>query len=381
MEEDQLQELVRKCFTEGGPEEWKALRAELKKPENALLREELFRFRNPGMADVTIEVGKMWKQISTCRHQGKNRRVLFHRIGQYVALLAVAIGIGGISLWIRNTKPDPVAFTSNSPLLEPGHRQAILKLVNGERIELGAVTGDTLFIREEMTIQVDATKSVFYGGDPMQEAGYNTITVPRGGEYHLVLGDGSVVWLNSDSELKFPAVFSGAQRKVFLKGEAYFDVVKNPSHPFIVQVADMEVKVLGTQFNVNVHREDGVFQTTLVCGKVRVSRIGHDDEVVLAPDQQALLKDGHLAVRHVDASAYTAWRNGKFYFEAETLLEIVAQLERWYNVDFFFTREELKYYEFTGVIRRDYTANQILDIIAKTTNVGFEIKGHTILVR
>lgn len=381
MEADQLQELIRKCFTEGEPEEWKALRTELKKPENALLREELFRFRNPEMTDITMEVEKMWKQISICRHQGVNRRILFRRIRQYVALLAIVIGIGGISLWLRNSKPDSVAFTSDSPLLEPGQRQAILKLVNGERIELGAVTGDTLLIREGMTIQVDSSKSVFYGGDPMKGAGYNTITVPRGGEYRLVLADGSVVWLNSDSELKFPAVFSEAQRKVVLKGEAYFDVAKNPSHPFIVQVADMEVKVLGTQFNVNAYREDGVFQTTLVCGRVRVSHIGHDDEVVLAPDQQALLKDGHLAVRHVDASAYTAWRNGKFYFEAETLLEIAAQLERWYNVDFFFTREELKYYEFTGVIRRDYKAGQILDIIAKTTNVGFEIKGHTILVR
>lgn len=311
------------------------------------------------------------------------RRVLWIR--RVAAALVLGLGISGFFLFLKDNQPaqNTVVPLAAKMTLEPGHRQAVLKMADGERIELGSIGEDTLLTRPGFVARLDASRSVFYSekavaGTTMD---YHTIQVPRGGEYRLELADGSVVWLNSDSELKFPPAFNNKQRKVFLKGEAFFDVARNPSLPFVVEIGGMEVKVLGTRFNVNAYREDGVFQTTLVDGKVEVRDLQNNRRVVLVPDQQARLKDGQLFVHPVDASVYTAWIEGKFYFESESLLEIVAQLERWYDVEFFFTREELKYYEFTGVIRRDYAAERILDIIAKTTNVKFDIKGRTIMVR
>ena len=150
--------------------------------------------------------------------------------------------------------------------------------------------------------------------------------------------------------------------------------------PFVVEVAAMEVKVLGTCFNINAARSDGGVQTTLVSGKVEVADRENAGKVVLFPNQQAELKKGRLTVKNVDAGAVTAWRQGKFYFESESLEEIAAQLERWYDVHFFFSCENLKQEEFTGVIRRDYSADRILEIIAKTTDVEFDIQGRTVTV-
>lgn len=311
------------------------------------------------------------------------RRIL--RTGGVAATLILGLGISGLFLFQKDNKPkqDTVVSLAAKKTLEPGRPQAVLKMVDGERIELGSIGQDTLLTRPGFAVRLDASRSVFYSekAEVGATTDYNTLRVPRGGEYRLELADGSVVWLNSDSELKFPPAFNEKQRKVFLKGEAFFDVARNPSVPFVVEIGGMEVKVLGTRFNVNAYREDGVFQTTLVEGKVEVRDLQNDRQVVLLPDQQACLKDGQLFVHPVDASVYMAWIEGKFYFESESLLEIVAQLERWYDVEFFFTREELKHYEFTGVIRRDYAADRILDIIAKTTNVKFDIQGRMITVR
>ena len=137
---------------------------------------------------------------------------------------------------------------------------------------------------------------------------------------------------------------------------------------------------MGTCFNINASRSDERIQTTLVSGKVEVSDRENARKVVLLPNQRAELKKGCLTVENVDAEEIIAWMQGKFYFESESLEEIAAQLERWYDIHFFFSRESLKQEEFTGVIRRDYTANRILEIITKTTNVEFDIKGRTVTV-
>lgn len=382
MKADQLQELLRKCLSDGSVEEWKVLQAELEKTENHVLRDELFSLGKLTTTDVVADEQKMWGIIRECRDQKQKRLWSGRSWLRYAAIIFIPLLIGSLSFWMLHWEQVPETKASILGTLEPGYRQAILKLSNGEQIDLTIIRQDTVLTREGMTICLDSSRSIFYEDETVsnRDAEYNTIVVPRGGEYRLVLADGSMVWLNSDSELKFPVVFNGKQRKVFLKGEAYFDVVKNQALPFVVDVAGMEVKVLGTRFNINAYREDGVFQTTLVSGKVEVRNVNNAESIVLLPDQQAQLKDGRLSVSTVDASVYTAWINGKFYFESESLSEIAAQLERWYDVDFFFAREELKRYEFTGVIRRDYTANQILDIIAKTTNVRFEIKGRTVVV-
>lgn len=382
MEADQVQQLLQKCLSgAGSQEDWELLKKCLEEEKFSLLREEVRRLGKLSTKDLVADEQKMWEKISKCREAGQNRLKLSRRLLRYAAIIALPLLLGGIFLCIQQLKqgaPEVVVA-----VIKPGFPQAILKMNNGELIDLSAEVKDTVLIREGITIRLDSSRCLSYQGDAstLQTTIYNTLLVPQGGEYRLVLADGSVVWLNSASELRYPVAFSGNERKVFLKGEAYFEVAKNKQAPFLVNVADMEVEVLGTRFNINAYRYDGTFQTTLVSGKVKVSDLKTAESVILKPDQQALAKEGKLSVREVDAEVYTAWRDGKFYFESETLEEIAAQLERWYNIHFFFSREELKHYKFTGVIRKDFTANKMLDIISKTTNVQFEVKENTVNVR
>lgn len=380
METDHIHRLLQKCLSGGRPEDWQQLRKELTREGRKQMLEELFLLGRLKPEDLKADPEKLWRQIAVCRTEGENRKFRLPKRWRYIAAVCLLVITTGVGYLLRLQKQP--ASLPLSVLLEPGQRKAILKFENGEQIDLGAMTPDTLLSRQGVTICLDSLQSITYLPVSPGQAGlaYNTIEVPRGGEYRLVLPDGSVVWLNSDSELKFPMNFVGEQRKVFLKGEAYFEVVKNPAMPFIVEVAAMEVKVLGTRFNINASRSDAGVQTTLVSGKVEVADRENARKVVLLPNQQAELKKGCLTVRNVDAEAVTAWRQGKFYFESESLEEIAAQLERWYDIHFFFSRESLKQEEFTGVIRRDYTAGRILEIIAKTTNVGFDIQGRTVTV-
>ena len=167
---------------------------------------------------------------------------------------------------------------------------------------------------------------------------------------------------------------------MYLEGEGYFEVVKDSTKPFIVEAKEVDVRVLGTSFNVSAYVSEQAVRTTLVSGKVRVGdRLTGKGEVIL-PGQQAEWKDGIFTTKEVDTSIYTAWINGKFYFEGATLEEITAQLERWYDIDFFFTSEKVKRFAFAGVINKEYSANKIFSIIEKTTRVRFNVNGRVVTV-
>lgn len=383
MEADQFQKLLQKCLSGGDQENWQKLTEELEREENAVLRQEWKRFTLLTPEDMLVDEGKMWAKVSRCQSEGKNRIKWGRQLLRYAAIIAIPLltGVLGWALY-QAREWDSQEKTVVSAMITPGSPRAILKLEGGKQIDLSVLSQDTLLSHRGTSIQLNSDHSLLYPEQKnnRQEIIYNTIMVPRAGEYRLTLADGTRVWLNADSELKYPVDFPSGPRRVFLRGEAYFEVAKNEKQPFLVEVGNMEVEVLGTKFNINASRIDGSYQTTLVEGKVRVSNHRTTESLVLRPDQQAQSKDGHFCVKEVDARVYTAWREGKFYFESEPLEEIAAQLERWYDVQFFFTRESLRKDEFTGVIRKDYTADRILDIITKTTNVKFEIRGRTISV-
>lgn len=383
MEADQFQKLLQKCLSGGDQENWQKLTEELEREENAVLRQEWKRFTLLTPEDMLVDEGKMWAKVSRCQSEGKNRIKWGRQLLRYAAIIAIPLmtGVLGWALYQAREWDSPEK-TVVSAMITPGSPRAILKLEGGKQIDLSVLSRDTLLSHRGTSIQLNSDHSLLYPEQKnnRQEIIYNTIMVPRAGEYRLTLADGTRVWLNADSELKYPVDFPSGPRRVFLRGEAYFEVAKNEKQPFLVEVGNMEVEVLGTKFNINASRIDGSYQTTLVEGKVRVSNHRTTESLVLRPDQQAQSKDGHFCVKEVDARVYTAWREGKFYFESEPLEEIAAQLERWYDVQFFFTRESLRKDEFTGVIRKDYTADRILDIITKTTNVKFEIRGRTISV-
>ncbi|WP_337659521.1 FecR family protein, partial [Butyricimonas virosa] len=188
--------------------------------------------------------------------------------------------------------------------------------------------------------------------------------------------DGSQVWINSQSVLEFPSRFTGGERRVKLKGEAYFEVSRNESKPFVVEVEDKEVRVLGTQFNTSDYK--GSFVTTLVSGKVQV-RVG-DADYILHPSMQARVESGKVVVEKVDIKEFTAWKDGLFVFKKKRLQDVLDILSRWYDVDVFYQNLDLQDLHFTGTIQRHSNIADVLKFLEKTDMVKFTLKGRTLIV-
>ena len=329
--------------------------------------------------ELVADREKMWQVIEQYRGEGMNRRRI--PVWRWVAAVMLPLLLGG-TLWMNLREKREMLVAEVVPEIEAGTPRAVLLMEQGERIDLSLFAGDTILNKGDVRIRLDSSKSVTYErvtGTPAKIE-YNTIIVPRKGEYQLILADGSKVYLNSESKLRFPTRFEGKERRVYLEGEGYFEVVKDTAKPFIVEAKEVDVRVLGTSFNVSAYVSEQAVRTTLVDGKVRVGdRLTGKGEIIL-PGQQAEWEDGSFTTKEVDTSIYTAWINGKFYFEGATLEEIASQLERWYDIDFFFTSENVKRFAFAGVINKEYSANKIFSIIEKTTRVRFNVNGRVVTV-
>lgn len=333
-----------------------------------------------GREEVEFDKEKMWRVLESYRRKGGERR----RIAgawRWVAVFLLPLLLGG-TIWIvlGDKQERPVVAEA---VLEAGRSQAVLILAKGERIDLTSGRTDSLPGQVGVHVLRDSARSVVYERREEQAGNpeYNTLVVPRQGEFQVVLADGSKVYLNSESEIRYPTFFAGGERRVYLKGEAFFEVTSDTSRPFIVNVGEMDVRVLGTQFNVNAYVPERAIRTTLVSGKVRVSDREDKAAVVLEPGQQAVWKKNGLTMREVDALAVSAWVDGKFYFEeGMTLEEITEQLQRWYDIDFFFASERVKHFVFAGMIKKEYAANEIFSIIEKAARVKFTVNGRTVAV-
>ena len=268
-------------------------------------------------------------------------------------------------------------------VMQPGTSKAILMMADGKEVVLEQGQNLNILLNERVRVATSNRGIVYeeHGKGVVTEE-YNKLTTPVGGEYSLVLSDGTKVFLNADSELKYPVEFSDGKRIVDLKGEAYFEVHKDSLRPFIVRMNGAEVTVLGTSFNVNTYGDDGQIYTTLVNGSVRVSSVKNGQAEVLKPGMQSVMdvQSGQLTVREVDVEPYVAWREGRFVFRAMTLDLIMRQLQRWYDFEVFYQNPELKDYEFRGVIKRDMDLDKVLSVIKVTTNVDFEVKGKVITI-
>lgn len=263
--------------------------------------------------------------------------------------------------------------------VKPGSGRVVLELNDGRTYFL-----DTARVVEtgiEGSLAKAERKSLVYEKRETEELVYNKVTVPRAGEYALTLSDGTRVWLNSDTEIRYPVAFSGKQRVVFLTGEAYFEVAKDSARPFRVVVNDMEVKVYGTSFNVNTHYRGSV-QTALVEGKVGIRVKSTGEEFLLKPNQVAKfdVQGKNVEVSDVDMYYYTAWRVGEFVFQNETIEEIMDRLCLWYDTEVFYANDNVKGKRFTGVIARFTDVADVLHLIGETATVRFNLKGNTITV-
>ena len=321
---------------------------------------------------------RSWRQLQG-RLRGR-RRVLRWWTAVAASML-VAVGVGLWAWW--NQGEEEVKGRSFTRIV-PGEMRAVLELADGREVALE--DSARVFVEEGgMSVGRDTGRVVVYEeGEEMVEEKvvYHSLRVPRGGEYHLELADGTRVWVNSGSEVRFPNRFVGERREIFLSGEVYLEVVKDVARPFVVHAGEAKVTVLGTSFNVAAYPGENWMVTTLVEGKVEVGTPA--GEVVLVPGKQVVWdrEEGKMEVREVDTGVYTSWVEGQFEFENMALENIARQLERWYDVSFEFADEGSRERRFTGGVRRDMELMDFLRIIERTTNVKFvQVDDKRIIVR
>ena len=310
----------------------------------------------------------------------KSRRMTLRWSIAASIILLVGLFVGRTISGVRDIHEEQELAKS---VMQPGTSKAILMMADGKEVVLEQGQNLNILLNERVRVATSSQGIVYEEhGKGMVTEEYNKLTTPVGGEYSLVLSDGTKVFLNADSELKYPVEFSDGKRIVDLKGEAYFEVHKDSLRPFIVRMNGAEVTVLGTSFNVNTYGDDGQIYTTLVNGSVRVSSMKNKQEEILKPGMQSVMnvQSGLLTVRKVDVEPYVAWREGRFVFRAMTLDLIMRQLQRWYDFEVFYQNSELKDYEFWGVIKRDIDLDKVLSVIKATTNVDFEVKGKVITI-
>jgi transmembrane sensor len=288
-------------------------------------------------------------------------------------------------LWIKNNSKQPI--TQTQPAKEPykndvapGGDKAILILANGSTVVLNdaqngtiAQQGNTKVIKLNGKLSYNAAS-----GSGTNEILYNTVSTPRGGQYEVELPDGSMVWLNAASSLRFPTSFAGKERRVQITGEVYFEIAKDKAMPFIVSVNGAEVHVIGTHFNVMAYSEETSLETTLLEGAVNFVKEGNS--TILKPGQQSqLTKNGQLkTVNDVDLIKVMAWKNGYFNFGGSDFEMIARQLSRWYDVEVVYERkiDDLFYAE----IPRNTMLSDVLKALELTGKVHFKIEGRRIVV-
>ena len=309
----------------------------------------------------------------------RRRKRKFLRIAGVAAMLVMMLG--GIG-WGWKFLQSPVAEQELQSLMpRPGTSKALLVLSSGKQISLGNVRKPE--ISEEGVIIQNDSAMIVYSPGKEKLAGkekFNELIVPVGGEYKLCLNDGSIVYLNSLSRLRYPVCFKKDKREVILEGEAYFEVSPDEKRPFVVHTEKFGVSVLGTSFNIMSYPADSLSEITLVSGKVDV-RVGRRS-TVLKPSEQIVV--GHRSlettVRIVNTADYIGWKDGLLNFRTIPFGELAVKLERWFNVDFKFSDERLKQLKFSGAFRKYDDIGYILSLIEKTSDVSFKINRHVIMV-
>ena len=313
-----------------------------------------------------------------------------------VLLLCISAGVW----YFFFKKPAPAVVQTSAPAhfnndIPPGTNNAVLVLADGSRILLDSTANGALAQQGSTTIRKNNGQVTYDVADRKPETGnrqpatfYNTITTARGNQYQLILPDGSKVWLNAESSVRFPVAFTGKERRVEITGEVFLDVVHNAAMPFTVVANGVEVHDLGTQFNVNVY--DGSFQTTVVEGKVSVETAAsrklqaasENTSAILVPGQQAQVNEqGSIkVVKDADVEATIAWKNGQFMFAGNNIQSVMRQLERWYDIDVSFAPNVSKE-EFIGTITRFSNISAVLKMLERTGTVKFEIKGRKVIVK
>ena len=324
----------------------------------------------------TVDTARPMKDMQARLRLKLRRRLRLWKYGSIAATVALFLTVG--TMLLRDKQPEVPAMTEQEATayyasqIHPGKTEAVLTLEDGEKIALGADSAaNQTAIRETKAKQ------------PAAEPKMNRLTTERGGEFKVTLEDGTEVWLNAETQLVYPDSFATNERRVVLKGEAYFKVAKNEAKPFLVESNGQLVRVYGTEFNIRAYEEDADVYTTLVSGRISQQPLeGTDAELVLTPGRQAVF-DKQLratAVRPVDTESVTAWRKGRFVFEEQNLEQIMQDLGRWYDFAYRFEDDALRKTVFMGTVPRYGDFKDVLSILEKSGGLKFRMEERTVII-
>ncbi|OFY43856.1 MAG: hypothetical protein A2X18_13170 [Bacteroidetes bacterium GWF2_40_14] len=319
------------------------------------------------------------------------KRLLLNSRNWYRHAAAAIIFITGASVLLYNSYQH-VKMTAQADILRnhdllPGGNRATLTLGDGTQIVLDSTRngnlskqGNTAILKIDNQLVYNSAKA-----KKSEQILYNTVTTPRGGQYQIALPDGSLVWLNAASSITFPTAFKGKERRIKISGEVYLEVSKlalsnKDKMPFIVELNGVEVRVLGTRFNINAYEDEREVKVTLLEGSVNVKNLYVDEAKTIEPGEQAILgSSGNIDTKLVDIEEAVAWKNGYFQFENASLQSVMRQISRWYDVNVSYEGNPRKR-QFGGKIKRDVNASEILKILEES-NVHFDIQGKNIIVK
>ena len=361
-------------------EELEELSLLINEPENEaavkLLMEEAYLLFEP-QGNVLSETQS--EQILT-NVQSRTRKHInwWRRIAAAAAVLVlISAGLYG---WLQkgDWKPEPVIARHND--VPPGTNKAVLHLADGTVVTLDSA-GNQVIRQGGTTINQQNGQLRYNANDPNATAvSFNTLATPRGGQYSVTLPDGSKVWLNSASSLRFPTAFTGPERKVELTGEAYFEVAKNAKQPFKVTLEDKTtIEVLGTHFNVNAYKDEPAISTTLLEGAVRLTN--GKERITIKPGERAQLKEGgtKFVIDRPDVERVVAWKNGFFQFNGDNITMIMKQLSRWYDIEPVYAGN-MNMKDYSGYISRNSNISEVLKMLELTNEIKFKVEGRKVTV-
>lgn len=362
-------------------------------PDESPLNEELQKLWQSAKTETPMIAAADWDQkIQEAKRklaattQTEEQPVIsrFARYRWVAAAAVLLLIVSSVFLFTNQKEKNTTVAKNTQPQLQqdrlPGGDRAILTLADGSSIVLDSA--GTGMLAQQGTTQIikkEDGQLLYNSSDNTADAiAYNLLQTPRGGQYKITLPDGSKVWLNAASSLKYPVVFSGKERRVEITGEAYFEIAKDVLRPFKVQLNQMEVEVLGTHFNINSYTDEETVRTTLLEGRVKIITAGENK--FLQPGQQAQLKpSGSMKiVNDVNLEETIAWKDGNFQFENSDIKSVMRQLSRWYDVDVSYQGNINKH--FIGGISRNVKLSQVLSMLQQTGEVRFIIEGKKIIV-
>lgn len=316
-----------------------------------------------------VDVEQEWKNFK--QHPQVKAKSWIRSWLPYAAALVVAFSCLGLYFYQDNHvdgKSQQITYD-----VAPGNKKAMLELADGLVVRLDNQSPEQ---SKNQNFEVkDGTVYFKPNKENIQQNGNNALRTPRAGEYKVVLPDGTKVWLNASSYLRFPENFNGGERRVELKGEAYFEVAHLPAKPFIVAFNDTQVKVFGTHFNINTYGKTST--TTLLEGSVSVT--DGKGEKFLKPGQEAFVNSGEISVQQTEVYKSIAWKEGVFYFKEDQIKDVLEQIARWYDVQIAY-EGHVNTQSITGSIRRQATLNQVLEMLSTVTHAKFNLKDKTVTV-